>query len=152
MITKLPENFEVIMSDTIFNPKAARGLIPDYLSPKSYRLHIEDLTLMAGIGFHHHELDKSQRILVTIDIELDKVALPDSDSIQNNFWNYDYIHQTLLDLVKNRRFNLQETLAQEIYALIAARAHVRYIRVLTRKPDAYSDCQSVGIELSNFPR
>ncbi|MFT8735919.1 MAG: dihydroneopterin aldolase [Zymomonas mobilis] len=139
------------MSDTIFRPETARGLIPDYLQPKSYSLHVEDLSLMAAIGFHHHELNKRQRILVNLDIELDKAVLPVSDDINSDFWNYDYIHQALSGLVEDRHFNLQETLAQEIYDLIAARAHVRHIRVFIRKPDAYSDCQSVGISLSNFP-
>lgn len=139
------------MSDTIFRPESARGLIPDHLQPITYVLHVEDLMLMAAIGFHSHELDKRQRVLVNLDIELEKAVLPTNDDINADFWNYDYIHQTLSELVEKRRFNLQETLAQEIYDLIAARAHVRRIKVFVRKPDAYQDCQSVGVSLSNFP-
>lgn len=139
------------MNDTIFRPESARGLIPDHLQPKTYILHIEDLMLMAAIGFHNHELDKRQRVLVNLDIELEKAILPVNDDINGDFWNYDYIHQALATLVEKRHFNLQETLAQEIYDLIAARAHVCHIKVFIRKTEAYQDCQSVGVSLSNFP-
>jgi dihydroneopterin aldolase len=54
------------------------------------------------------------------------------------------------DLVATRRYNLQETLARAIYDMIAARRGVTGIRVSTRKPDIYPDCDSVGVELSSF--
>ena len=53
-------------------------------------------------------------------------------------------------MAQARRFNLQETLAREIYALIAARAGVVNLRVSTRKPDIYEDCSGVGVELASF--
>jgi dihydroneopterin aldolase len=52
--------------------------------------------------------------------------------------------------VEGRRFNLQETVAHAIYDLVAARAGVVGLRVSTRKPDVYPDCEAVGVELSSF--
>jgi dihydroneopterin aldolase len=54
------------------------------------------------------------------------------------------------ELVAGRRFNLQETLAREIYERVAARRGVTALRVVTSKPDVYPDCVGVGVELSSF--
>ena len=53
-------------------------------------------------------------------------------------------------MTTGRRFNLQETLAREIYDLIAARHGVTALRVSTHKPDIYPDCAAVGVELASF--
>jgi dihydroneopterin aldolase len=53
-------------------------------------------------------------------------------------------------MAQSRRFNLQETLAREIYAMVAARAGVVNLRISTRKPDIYPDCAGVGVEIASF--
>ena len=65
-------------------------------------------------------------------------------------WNYDFLRTEIQRMTQGRRFNLQETLVREIYALVAARKGVTALKVSTRKPDVYPDCAAVGIELASF--
>jgi dihydroneopterin aldolase len=65
-------------------------------------------------------------------------------------WDYDFLRNAVLGLVEGRRFNLQETVAHAIYDMVAARAGVVGLRVSTRKPDVYPDCEAVGVELSSY--
>ena len=86
---------------------------------------------------------------MNIEVLLEKQAFPTCDSV-DAAWDYDYLRSSILKLVEGRRFNLQETIAREIYDLIAARRGVAGVRVSTRKPDIYPDCASVGVELSSY--
>ena len=74
---------------------------------------------------------------------LDAANFPDCDSIAKA-WDYDRLRTAILDLTTGRRFNLQETVAHEIYDMVAARRGVTGLRVSTRKPDIYPDCAAVG--------
>jgi 7,8-dihydroneopterin aldolase/epimerase/oxygenase len=65
-------------------------------------------------------------------------------------WNYDFLRNEIARLAGERRYNLQETLVQEIYDLVAGRRGVTALRVRSRKPDVYPDCAGVGVDLASF--
>ncbi|WP_201752658.1 dihydroneopterin aldolase [Sphingomonas changnyeongensis] len=136
------------MTDTATLPPALDGLVPPALAPRSFRIFLEDFELPVDIGFHDFEVGTPQRLIVTIDVEIDPASFPDEDE-QASAWDYDFLRTEVTRLATSRRFNLQETLAREIYALIAARKGVIGLRVATRKPDVYPDCRAVGIEISS---
>lgn len=115
------------------------------LQPKSLRIVLEDLELPLDIGFHQFEIGAPQRVLVTVEVELE--AAPASDD-PADAWDYDRLRTEVVALGASRRWNLQETLARAIWDLVAARPGVRSIRVTTRKPDIYADARSVGVVLS----
>jgi dihydroneopterin aldolase len=125
------------------------GLIPAALAPRTRRIFIEDLAPSVDIGFLSTEIGVPQRLLINVEVWLDEAAFASEDDVAAA-WNYDFIHSEVLRIVKGRRFNLQETLVREIYALIAGRAGVVGLRVSSRKPDIYPDCRSVGVELSSI--
>jgi dihydroneopterin aldolase len=124
-------------------------LVPEALAPRSRRVLLEEFDVPVEIGFHDFEVGKPQRLLVTIEVWLDEASFAQSDEVAAA-WDYDFLRKGVLHLVAGRRFNLQETLVREIYALVAARKGVTALRVSTRKPDVYSDCSAVGIELASF--
>jgi dihydroneopterin aldolase len=125
------------------------GLIPEALTPRSRRIFFEGMEVLADIGFHDFEIGVRQRLLLSIDVWVDKHSFAGDDAV-SSAWNYDTIRTEVLRLVKQRRYNLQETLVGAIYRMIAARAGVTALRVSTRKPDIYPDCDAVGVELSSF--
>ena len=74
-------------------------------------------------------------------------AMPDPRDRIEDALDYDFIRAGIMAIVKNRHFNLQETLCQEILELCLARGGVRRVKVSTRKPDVYPDCRSIGFEM-----
>lgn len=126
-----------------------RGLTPADLAPKTRKIILQDFDLDVDIGFHDFEVGAPQRLRVNIEVWLDAASFPTCDSVEAA-WNYDFLRQTVRELVAERRYNLQETIARAIYDLIAARQGVTALRVSTKKPDIYPDCAAVGVELASF--
>jgi dihydroneopterin aldolase len=133
---------------TEFMPRLA-GLVPDALAPRRYRVVLEDVELMVDIGFHDFEVGSPQRLLVTIEVDLDAAAFADGDEV-GSAWNYDALRVIVHDVVAGRRFNLQETVVRTIYERVAARAGVKALSVTARKPDVYPDARAVGVTLASF--
>ncbi len=125
------------------------GLVPDALSPRTRKITLDDYALNVDIGFHDFEVGVQQRLLVTVEVWVDERSFPTDDAVAHA-WNYDVLHGDIARLAASRRFNLQETIAREIYDLVAARRGVTALRVATRKPDIYADCAGVGVDLASF--
>jgi 7,8-dihydroneopterin aldolase/epimerase/oxygenase len=125
------------------------GLVPAMLAPTKRKIMLEDFDLAVDIGFHDFEIGTPQRLRVNIEVWLAESAFPQCDTVAAA-WDYDVLRSAVQALVAGRRFNLQETVAHAIYALVAARHGVEAVRVSTRKPDIYPDCAAVGVEISSF--
>ena len=125
------------------------GLVPKRLAPRSRKIVLEDLAVPVDIGFHDFEVGAPQRLLVTVEVWLEESAFPLSDTVEEA-WDYDHLRSGIAALLSGRRFNLQETVAREVYDLVAARRGVTALRVATRKPDIYPDCAGVGVELTSY--
>lgn len=130
-------------------PPRIDGLVPEPLRAKTFRIFLQDFDLPVDIGFHDFEIGTPQRLLVSVEVFLEADAFASEDKA-SAAWNYDFLRTEIRRMAQGRRFNLQETLAREIYELIAARKGVTGLRVSTRKPDIYSDCAGVGVEISSF--
>lgn len=131
------------------DPASLDGLVPEHLLPRTRRIVLRDLSVPVDIGFHDFEVGNPQRVFVTVEVWLDEASFAAEDSVAVA-WDYDFLRTEILRLVAGRRYNLQETLAREIYTLVAARAGVKGLRVATSKPDVYADCAAVGVDLSSF--
>jgi dihydroneopterin aldolase len=125
------------------------GLVPAHLAPRTRRIVLEDYSLPVDIGFHDFEVGAPQRLSVTVEVWVDELSFPESDSVADA-WDYDFLRREIAALAHGRRFNLQETFVRGIYDRVAARKGVTALRVSTRKPDVYPDCAAVGVDLSSF--
>ena len=134
------------MSDT--RPKL-QGLVPDMLRPRTARIFLDSLEVMADIGFHEFEVGVPQRLLVSVEIWLDHIPPADCDD-PAFAWDYDFLREQVQELANARRYNLQESLAHAIYDRVAALRGVRALRVVTSKPDVYREARAVGVELASF--
>jgi dihydroneopterin aldolase len=137
------------ISDPLVAAPRLEGLVPEALKPRTRKVVLEGYELALDIGFHEFEVGNPQRLIVTVEVWIDEASFAAADEVALA-WNYDFLRSTVAELVAGRRFNLQETLAREIYDRVAARQGVTALRVVTRKPDIYPDCAGVGVELSSF--
>ena len=125
------------------------GLEPPELKVRSARILLESLEVQADIGFHDFEVGAPQRLIVSVEIWLEDVALPKEDD-PLRAWNYDFLRTEVEEIAAARRYNLQETLAHAVFERIAAFRGVRALRVRTSKPDVYPDAHGVGVEIASF--
>ena len=125
------------------------GLVPENLRPRSARILLEGLEVMADIGFHEFEVGAPQRLLVTVEVWLANASAP-ADDDPAAAWDYDHVRTQVMELAAARRYNLQETLAEAIYMRIAAMRGVKALRVTTAKPDIYPDAHGVGVRIASF--
>lgn len=125
------------------------GLVPESLRPRSARIFLDSLEVMADIGFHEFEIGTPQRLLVTVEIWLDHIPPADCDD-PALAWDYDYLREQIEELATARRYNLQESLVHALYDRFAAMRGVRALRVVTAKPDVYLDARAVGVEIASF--
>jgi dihydroneopterin aldolase len=137
------------MTDAVSFTPRLEGLVPSALAVRSAKIHLDGLAVMTDIGFHDFEVGTPQRLLISVEVWLDETAAPDGD-LAGNAWNYDHLRLEIERIAASRRFNLQETVAREIYDWIAARAGVKALRVGTSKPDVYPNARGVGIEIASF--
>ena len=73
------------------------------------KLFLEDLEVLVDIGIHDFEINKPQRLQISVSVSLDPSQIDDADEIGATF-DYDFIRSEIKELVGSRRFNLQETL------------------------------------------
>ena len=125
------------------------GLVPESLRPRSVKILLDRLEVMADIGFHDFEVGTPQRLLVTVEVWLDSPEPPPNDD-PALAWDYDYVRSQVIELANGRRYNLQETLAETIYGRLAGMRGVSALRVTTSKPDIYADAEGVGVEIASF--
>ena len=126
------------------------GLVPHELRVRSARILLESLEVQADIGFHDFEIGAPQRLIVSVEIWLEDVSVPKEDD-PNQAWNYDFLRSEVEEIAGARRYNLQETMAHEIFERIAAFRGVKALRVRTSKPDVYPEAHGVGVEIASFP-
>ena len=125
------------------------GLVPQQLKVRSARILLDSLEVQADIGFHEFEVGAPQRLLVTVEIWLDDRTLPPDDDPMRA-WNYDFLRSEVQAIAAERRYNLQETLANAIFERVAAIRGVRALRIRTSKPDVYPEAAGVGVEIASF--
>ncbi len=104
---------------------------------------------MCCIGIYDHERSAPQRVVIEAELLLSPVSEPMSDDIDDSL-NYDVVRETIVKIVASRHFDLQETLARELFDALRMLDGVIGLRVLTAKPDAYPDCKQIAYQLSDL--
>lgn len=103
------------------------------------------LSLKASIGFLAAEKAAPQTVIIDLEYDCPDAANP-SDEI-GTVLNYDNVREEVAAIVKNRHFNLQETLCREILQSLLAKPEVIRAKVSVNKPDIYPDVDAVGVSM-----
>lgn len=112
-----------------------------------YLVRISGITTSASIGIHGFEKTARQKLLVSCTLMLDPP--PGGDQIEG-VQDYDFVREGVLALVKDRHFNLQETLCGEILDLCLRQPGVRGAVVQTDKADVYPDVAGVACRMARL--
>lgn len=117
------------------------------LSLKHRRLFLRKHEVHMYIGVHDFEKLGTQRVLINVDLFVAlATSTPTTDTLAEVV-DYDFIRQSIARRIALGPIALQETLADDVLALMLAHPHVRAARVSTEKPDVYPDCEAVGVEV-----
>lgn len=110
------------------------------------KFFLKDYAVPVSIGIHDFEKARRQTVIINIEMYLETTDVDRNDSIENTI-NYDFLRSEIEILVKDRHFNLQETLCNEIVNICKGKNLFSKIIVSTSKPDIYKDCKNVGFEI-----
>jgi len=111
------------------------------------RLFLKSFEINMNIGVHDFEKKGEQRVFVNIDLYVPLHSnTPNKDEL-SEVVDYDFMRQTIADIIAPGHIQLQETLCDEIVKRMLAHPLVFATRVSTEKPDVYPDCEGVGVEV-----
>ena len=111
------------------------------------RLFLRNYEVWINIGVHDFEKKGEQRVLINVDLYVPLAcSTPRADQL-DEVLDYDFIRRTVAGRVARGHIHLQETLCDDVLALMLAHPQVRAASVSTEKPDVYPDCEAVGVEV-----
>ena len=111
----------------------------------TYTLFLKNYQADFSIGIHDFEKAARQRLIINIELEVNKTTF--KDDIENVV-NYDFLVSALDELKTQQHFNLQETICEQMIDICKAKPQVMAIKITTEKPDVYPNCESVGCLMS----
>jgi 7,8-dihydroneopterin aldolase/epimerase/oxygenase len=111
------------------------------------RVFVRGLELIGSIGVYEHEKRYEQRIVVSLELDVQDDYDGRSDAI-DQVYDYDHAIATVRAAVDAGHTNLIETLAERIAEGCLENRHVLAARVTIEKPDVLPSCRAVGIEIT----
>ena len=122
------------------------------LKPKKHKnsirrtVFIKDFIIEEIIGIHEHEKIKKQKIKFNVVLGVDQRTIPNERN-QKSIVNYEKITNKLEKLVKSKKYNFLESLAEDSFEEIFKDKRVNSIKIKIEKPDAIKSAGSVGVEI-----
>lgn len=111
------------------------------------RVFLRNIEINMNIGVHDFEKEAAQRVIINVDLYVSLAkTTPTADDLAEVV-DYDFVRNTILDIIAPGHIQLQETLCDEIIKRMLQHPLVIATRVSTEKPDVYTDCESVGVEV-----
>ena len=107
---------------------------------------IKDFIIEEIIGIHEHEKIKKQKIKFNIVMEVNPNTIPDEHDIKS-IVNYEKITQKLENLVKTKKYNFLESLAEDSFKEIFEDKRINSVKIKIEKPEAIKNAESVGVEV-----
>ena len=111
------------------------------------RLFLRNYVVNINIGVHDFEKQGTQRVRINVDLYIPLAqSTPQADDLAEVV-DYDFIRSSVSARIARGHIQLQETLCDDLLALMLAHPRVKAARVSTAKPDVYPDCEAVGCEV-----
>jgi dihydroneopterin aldolase len=107
---------------------------------------IKDFLIQEIIGIHKHEKANKQKIIFNIVININQNTIPDENNL-SSIVDYEKITNKLKNLVKNKKYNFLESLAEDSFKEIFKDKRINSVKIKIEKPDAITDAKSVGVEV-----
>ena len=107
---------------------------------------IKDFIIHEIIGIHKYEKINKQKIIFNIVINVNQNIIPDENNL-SSIVDYEKITNKLEILVKNKKYNFLESLAEDSFNEIFADKRINSVKIKIEKPDAITNARSVGVEV-----
>jgi len=108
---------------------------------------VRQLQVDCIVGIYPHEREREQTVLLDIELDYDFAAAAASDAIDEAA-DYDLLVSSVTTLIRERRFQLIETMAEASAALLLERLPLaRAVRIEIRKPAAVPTAQHSFVRL-----
>lgn len=119
----------------------------EWLQLHCRRIFLRGLTVQAWIGIHAFEKEAAQRVVLDIDLWVQLAATTPTRDALEEVVDYDFVREVVHARVTAGPLALQETLVDDVTSALLLQPGVEAVRVSTRKPDVYPDCEAVGVEV-----
>ena len=107
---------------------------------------IKDFIIKEIIGIHEHEKMKKQEIKFNIILDINQSTVPNEENIKS-IVDYEKITNKLENLVKNKKYNFLESLAEDSFKEIFEDKRINSVKIKIEKPEAIKRAESVGVEV-----
>ena len=108
------------------------------------KIFLKELTTETVIGIFDWEREVKQTVAIDLEMSADIRRAARSDSIRDTL-NYKAVAKRLLAFIQESRFQLVETLAEEIARVVLREFPVEYVKVTLHKPGAIRHSRDVGV-------
>ena len=107
---------------------------------------IKDFIIEEIIGIHKHEKIKKQKIKFNIVLNVNQSSIPNEKNIKS-IVDYEKITNKLEHLVKDKKYNFLESLAEDSFKEIFEDKRINSVKLKIEKPEAIKNAVSVGVEV-----
>jgi len=107
-------------------------------------IYVHDLRVETIIGIFEWERRAKQLVSLDLEMAVDIRRAAASDAIEDTL-DYKAVAKTVIRFVEESRFQLVETLAERVAALVMERFQVSWLRVRVNKPGAIRGARDVGV-------
>ena len=107
---------------------------------------IKDFIIEEIIGIHEHEKIKKQKIKFNIVLDISQSSISDEKDIKS-IVDYEKITNKLENLVKSKKYNFLESLAEDSFKEIFEDNRINSATIKIEKPEAIKNAKSVGVEV-----
>jgi dihydroneopterin aldolase len=112
---------------------------------------IRDLRIDTLIGIYDWERQVRQTISLDLEMGADIRRAAATDAIEDTL-NYKAVAKRLIDFVGNSEYQLVETLAEEIAAIVLHEFAVPWLKLTVHKPGAVRGSRDVGVVIERGSR
>ena len=114
-------------------------------------IFIRDLRVDTVIGIYDWERSIKQTVHIDLELGTDIAKAAASDRIEDTL-NYKAVAKNVITFVEESRFQLVETLAERIVALVREEFSVPWVRLTLNKGGAVRGAQGVGVVIERGTR
>ncbi|EEB79560.1 dihydroneopterin aldolase [marine gamma proteobacterium HTCC2148] len=114
-------------------------------------VYIEGLKTDAVIGVYDWERSIRQTLVLDLELASDNRAAAATDGIADAM-DYDAISKRILAYVQASEFELIETLAERVAAIVLSEFNIPWLRLKLSKPGAVAEANDVGVIIERGSR
>jgi len=114
-------------------------------------IYLHDLRVDAVIGIWDWERKIRQSVVIDLDMAADIRKAAATDRVDDTL-NYKLVAKRVQQFVAESEFQLVETLAERIAAIVTGEFDVPWVRVRVNKPGAIRGAQDVGVIIERGER